>query len=119
MEPSPRTSSCLTKNNKQKPLITDGLPYYSKACEWAFDETQHIRKITLMGKVHNNNKMERLNGEIRDREKTMQGLKTKNTPILEGYQLFHNYFRPHEALGGRTPSEACGIEIQGRISGKL
>jgi hypothetical protein len=30
--------------------------------------------------------MERMNGEIRDREKTMRGLKTKDTPILTGYQ---------------------------------
>lgn len=68
-----------------KTLITDGLPSYSLACEQVFEGTQHIRKITLKGKVHNNNKMERLNGEIRDREKTMRGLKKKRTPILQGY----------------------------------
>ncbi len=51
--------------------------------------------------------------EIRDREKTMRGLKTKDTAILSGYQLFHNYIRPHEALGGRTPAEACGIKVEG------
>ena len=62
----------------------------------------------------NNNKMERMNGEIRDREKTMRGLKTKDTSILTGYQLFHNYIRPHEALDGKTPSEACGITIEGK-----
>lgn len=28
----------------------------------------------------NNNKMERINGEIRDREKVMRGLKKKSTP---------------------------------------
>jgi hypothetical protein len=28
----------------------------------------------------NNNKMERINGEIRDREKTMRGLKKKTRP---------------------------------------
>ena len=56
------------------------LPSYSLACEQVFDGTNHIRKITLKGKEHNNNKMERMNGEIRDREKTMRGLKTKATP---------------------------------------
>jgi len=25
----------------------------------------------------------------------------------------HNYFRPHMGLDGKTPAEACGIEIQG------
>ena len=32
----------------------------------------------------------------------MRGLKTKDTAILSGYQLFHNYFRPHEALEGKN-----------------
>ena len=97
-----------------KTLITDGLPSYSLACEQVFEGTQHIRKITFKGKVHNNNKMERMNGEIRDREKTMRGLKCKRTPILQGYQLYHNYIRPHESLNGKTPSEACGIKIEGK-----
>ena len=96
-----------------KTLITDGLASYSIACEQVFDEAQHIRKITLKGKVHNNNKMERMNGEIRDREKTMRGLKRKRTVILQGYQIYHNYIRPHEALDGKTPAEACGIRVEG------
>jgi hypothetical protein len=58
--------------------------------------------------------MECLNDEIRDREKTMRGLKTKDTAILTGDQLFHNYLRPHEALDGKTPTEACGIQIEGQ-----
>ena len=97
-----------------KTLITDGLPSYSVACDQVFEGTKHIRKITLKGKVHNNNKMERMNGEIRDREKTMRGLKRKRTVILQGYQLYHNYIRPHESLNGKTPSEACGIQIEGK-----
>jgi len=55
-----------------KTLITDGLPSYSVACDKVFEGTNHIRKITLNGKCHNNNKMERMNGEIRDREKTIR-----------------------------------------------
>lgn len=51
--------------------------------------------------------------KFRDREKTMRGLKTTDTAILTGYQLFHNYIRPHEGLDGKTPSEACGITIEG------
>ena len=57
--------------------------------------------------------MERLNGEIRDREKTMRGLKKKDTPILKGYEIFHNYIRPHMALDGKTPSEVAGIKVEG------
>ncbi len=97
-----------------KTLITDGLPSYSVACEQVFEGTKHVRKITLKGKVHNNNKMERMNGEIRDREKTMRGLKRKRTVILQGYQVYHNYIRPHQSLDGKTPADACGIDIQGK-----
>jgi len=60
-----------------------------------------------------NNKMERLNGEIRDREKVVRGLKKKDSPLLKGYQLYHNYVRPHMALDGDTPADKVGIEIQG------
>ena len=59
--------------------------------------TEHVRHITIRGD-RNNNKMERFNGEIRDREKTMRGLKKNDTPILTGYQIFHNYIREHEGL---------------------
>jgi hypothetical protein len=57
--------------------------------------------------------MERINGEIRDREKTMRGLKKKDTNVLPGYQIYHNFVRPHEALSGKTPAEACGIKVTG------
>ncbi len=94
-------------------LITDGLTSYSFAAASVFNGTNHVRKITLNGKAHNNNKMERMNGEVRDREKVMRGLKKTNTSALKGYQLYHNYIRPHEALKGKTPAEACGIQIEG------
>jgi putative transposase len=97
-----------------KEFITDGLPTYSVTAMREFPNANHIRKIGFDRTVHNNNKMERFNGEIRDREKTMRGLKTKDTAILQGYQIFHNYFRPHSALDGKTPAEACGIKVEGK-----
>ncbi|MGD0422485.1 MAG: hypothetical protein ABSA92_03390 [Candidatus Bathyarchaeia archaeon] len=39
--------------------------------------------------------------------------KMERMPILSGMQIFHNYIRPHEALKGRTPSEAAGIRVEG------
>jgi putative transposase len=103
-----------------KTLITDRLRSYSLANEYFFcqsenpeEHTKHIRHIRLQGDK-NNNKMERLNGEIREREKTMRGLKKRRTVMLSGYQLFHNFIRPHEALGGKTPSEACGTKVEGQ-----
>lgn len=102
---------------KPMTLITDGLYAYHEAYkkEWrtlAKPRTEHIRNITLRGD-RNNNKMGRFNGEVRDREKTMRGLKIKETPILTGFQIFHNYIRPHEGLEGITPADACGIKVKG------
>lgn len=57
--------------------------------------------------------MERLNGEFRDREKVMRGVKTKDSMIFDGLQIYHNYIRPHTGLNGKTPAELCGIEING------
>jgi len=57
--------------------------------------------------------MERLNGEVRDREKVMRGLKIVNTSVLPGYQLYHNFLRPHEGIGDQTPAEKCGVRIEG------
>ena len=68
---------------------------------------------TSLASDHNNNKMERLNGEVRGREKVIRSLKKKDTPILTGYQLFHNYIRPHMALDGKAPADMYGIEIGG------
>lgn len=28
-------------------------------------------------------------------------------------QIYHNFFRPHMGLKGRTPAEAAGIRIEG------
>ncbi len=103
---------------KPMTLITDGLPAYHDAYKKEFwtlksPRTEHINAIRLKGDM-NNNKMERFNGEVRDREKVMRGLKKTDTPILTGYQLFHNYIREHEGLGGKTPAEACGIKVKGK-----
>lgn len=75
-------------------------------------KTDHIRNITFKGE-RNNNKMERLNGEIRDREKVMRSLKRVDSPILSGMQIHHNFIRSHMALDGKTPSDMAGIKIEG------
>src|SRR2546430_1056710 len=104
-------------NKRPNTFITDGAPNFHDAFNKEFwtnqgPRTRHISHIRLQGD-HNNNKMERLNGEVRDREKTMRAMKIQSTAVLSGYQIYHNYFRPHEALNGKTPAEKCGIMIEG------
>ncbi|HVB12766.1 MAG TPA: hypothetical protein VNE86_06505 [Nitrososphaerales archaeon] len=101
-------SSCLR-------VTSDGALNFQEASKVFFTKTtprtQHIKDITLAGKIHNQ-KMERMNGEMRDREKVIRGVKSKQSPVFKGSQIFHNYIRPHMRLdGGKTPAEACGIKI--------
>ena len=40
----------------------------------------------------------------------MRGLKKMDTPILKGYQIYHNYVRPHMALDEKIPADAAEIK---------
>jgi putative transposase len=113
----------LFKEGKQRAskkllvLISDGAPNFHVAYKKEFftlknPRTKHIKHIRFKGDKHND-KMERMNGEVRDREKVMRELKRQDTKIPTGYQIYHNYLRPHESLEGKTPAEASGIAIMG------
>jgi len=43
----------------------------------------------------------------------MRGVKTVNSPIFNGLQIYHNFVRPHEALKGKTPAGLAGIKVEG------
>jgi transposase-like protein len=99
-------------------IITDGARNFQAGIESEFYRESkalaivHDRDIRFNGEIHNN-KMERMNGEIRDREKVMRSLKKMDSPILTGYQIYHNYVRPHMALENQTPADLAGIQIHG------
>jgi len=100
-----------------KVMITDGLRSYKEAFNKEFftqknPRSIHIKHIRMSGDM-NNNKMERMNGEFRDREKVARGLKKDDSILINGYQMYHNYLRPHMGLNGKTPSEMCGVIIEG------
>ena len=97
-------------------FATDGLPTYETSSRRIFGkDTNHYRHIHLAGKRDrdNNNKMERLNGEIRDREKVFRGLKKFDTRIIPGMWVYNNCTKKHLALDGRTPADAALIAIRG------
>lgn len=51
---------------------------------------------------------------MREREKVMRGMQTKDSAqkIIEAMRIHYNYVREHSALGN-TPAESCGIKIEG------
>jgi transposase InsO family protein len=57
--------------------------------------------------------MERFNGEIRDREKVVRGVKKEDSALIKGLQIYHNYVRPHMALDNQTPADKAGIIVKG------
>lgn len=40
-------------------------------------------------------------------------IKKTDSVMFDGYQMYHNYLRPHMGLEGKTPAEKCGIQIKG------
>jgi len=60
--------------------------------------------------------MERLNQTFRDRNKTQRGLDHHESAQLmsDGVRIEYNFIRPHMALKGKTPAEACGIKVEGK-----
>jgi transposase-like protein len=120
---APEYASRLFQQGKEvagkKPLtlITDGLHAYHLAYRHEFyahqkPVTKHVEHIAWR-KDNGNQKMEAFNGTVRSREKVMRSLKREDSPILDGYQIFHNHMRPHMALDGKTPAELAGIQIKG------
>ena len=108
-------------------LISDKLPAYQKAARKIFgrctyhkaDAGLRSKRIGPSGKpcggnYHpSNNKMERLNGTIRDREKTFRGLGSTDTPVFKGMKVHYNHCRKHDSIK-KTPAEAAGIHTEGR-----
>ncbi len=98
-------------------FVTDGLPAYMKSSKKVFGKkTNHVGHIHIAGRRGrgSNNKMERLNGEIRDREKVFRGLKKFDTPLIDGMKAYYNFTKKHGSLKGKTPAEQAMIEVDGK-----
>ncbi len=94
-----------------KEVITDKLQAYLDGVELNFGgETKHIQAKGLTADK-STNIIERFHGSLKDRTKVMRGLKKKDTArlLMDGWLVHYNFFRPHEALGDKTPAEKAGI----------
>ncbi|MGD0478378.1 MAG: integrase core domain-containing protein [Nitrososphaerales archaeon] len=75
---------------------------------------KHIAKAGIRKPNATNNRIERLNGTLRERVKVQRGWKTMTTPLAEGARIHYNFVKPHQALAGQTPAERAGITIEGK-----
>lgn len=101
-----------------KAIIHDGLQSYNEAFnkEYFTNTNPRVKSIRSIS-VRNeglNSVVERLNGTMREREKIMRGMQTKETAqkIIEAMRIHYNFCREHAKLG-KTPAEASGIKIEG------
>lgn len=72
-------------------------------------------KAKVTGFKHNNNPIERYNGEIKSRIKIMRGefkAFKKAEAFLNLKRIIHNFVNPHSTLGGRTPAEEAEIDLK-------
>jgi transposase-like protein len=97
-------------------ILTDGLLAYKDAIGYAFQGEKrpvHIAKAGLRKPHANNNRIERLNGTLRERVKVQRGWKSMDTPIADGQRIQYNFVKPHQALQGQTPAQMAGIGVRG------
>lgn len=103
-------------SNPQR-LITDALHGYKDAIGFAFGENKpvHVAKVGIGKTMHrpdpNNNRVERLNGTLRERVKVQRGWKNPASKIAEGERIHYNLVKLHLALDGRTPAKSAGVGV--------
>ena len=44
--------------------------------------------------------------------KIQRGWKSYKSAIAEGQRIYYNFVKPHQALEGKTPAEAVGINMK-------
>ena len=106
-----------TKTDKTYAVIHDGLPSYDKAFQKEFytlkkPRVQNIRSISVRNEGLNSI-VERVNGTIREREKVMRGMQTKDSAqkIIDAMRIHYNFAKIHSSLK-KTPAEQAGIDLQ-------
>jgi len=72
---------------------------------------KHIARVGLRKPVATNNRIERLNGTLRERVKVQRGWKSLTTKVAEGQRIHYNFVRPHQALQGQTPAQVAGVGV--------
>ncbi len=97
-------------------VFTDALrPYGEAASLWPYGQKpNHVAKEGISKPHANNNRIEGLNGTLRERVKVQRGWKTMKTPLAEGARIHYNFVKPHMALENQTPAQVAGVGMNGK-----
>jgi transposase-like protein len=104
--------AALRATRTPREVVTDKLASYIDGLELAFGaDTKHIQAKRLTAKP-GTQKIERFHSTLKDRTKVLRAFLRRGTArkLLEGWLVHYNWFRPHSALGGRTPAEMAGAK---------
>ena len=94
-------------------VYTDALRAYREGISQTLGyKVDHIAKCGITKPHANNNRVERLNGTLRERVKVQRGWKNPKSAIAEGQRIYYNFIKPHQALDGKTPAEKSNINVK-------
>lgn len=97
-----------------KVVITDSLAAYLDVRYGKDAEHRLGSPFRIKSSGESTSQIERFHGTIKDRTKVMRAFRDIETlhQFMDGYLVFFNYFKPNEALNGKTPAEAAGVDYQ-------
>jgi putative transposase len=105
-----------SKTPKPKAIIHDRLWTYNEAFQKEYytkknPRIKNIRSISVRNEGLNS-VVERLNNHVRDREKAMRGIHTKESAqkMLDAMRIHYNFCKEHSSFK-QTPSEQAGIKM--------
>ncbi|MBI5147367.1 MAG: IS1/IS6 family transposase [Thaumarchaeota archaeon] len=99
-------------------IVHDGLQSYNEAYNKEFyfhaNGQPTIKNVRSVSVRHRglNQKVERLNGIMRDRESVMRGMQNRKSAqkTIDAYRIHYNFIREHGSIK-KTPAEEAGIKL--------
>ncbi len=100
-------------------IVHDGLQSYNDGFDREFytnygPRIENVRSVGAANGKHGLNQMiERVNGTIRDREKTFRGMDNDQSAqvMVDGIRINYNFIRPYMGLNGLTPARAVELDL--------
>ena len=107
-----RKKALAAAGNVPQTIKSDGHTSNPKAIRSVMPGTHHIVSRGTRARI-NNNRLERLNGTYRSREKTLRGLDSIETgqKYLDGYRMTYNFYREHEGIDYDMPGRRARVEF--------